>query len=169
MKRLLTSTTALAVALSPMNAAMLRAETVIDVDGQTVICLQDRKATCPEGSVCTVAVNPKNCERNARRDLGAAAPVEEAAPVEDGVAVPADDPAQAEAELKAAEEAEAKAKAEAEAKAAEDAAKAEAAAKAAEEAEQAEAEAKAAADAQAAEEAAKAKAAAARDRDHCHE
>lgn len=160
MKRLLTSTTALAVALSPMNAAMLRAETVIDVDGQTVICLQDRKATCPEGSVCTVAVNPKNCERNARRDLGAAAPVEEAAPVEDGVAVPADDPAQAEAELKAAEEAEAKAKAEAEAKAAEDAAKAEAAAKAAEEAEQAEAEAKAAADAQAAEEAAKAKAAA---------
>ncbi|MBT9243880.1 OmpA family protein [Gemmobacter fulvus] len=79
MKRLLTTTTALSVALSSINPVMLQAQTRVQVEGQTVICLPNKQADCPQGATCVVAKNPANCERNARKAVGgsAAAPEEE--------------------------------------------------------------------------------------------
>lgn len=141
MKRLLISTTALSVALSSVPPVPLFAQTAVQIDGQTVICLPNKQAECPEGALCVVAKNPANCEGNARKMLNRAA----------GAAQPTDDAAaEAEATQKAAEEAAA-----AEAKAAKKAAREAAAAeKAAEEA----AAAEAAAAQKAAEEAAAAQA-----------
>ncbi|MDP4033298.1 MAG: OmpA family protein [Pseudorhodobacter sp.] len=55
MKRLLTTTTALSMALSPLAPLPLLAQTTVTVDGQVVICLPDADTACPEGATCVIA------------------------------------------------------------------------------------------------------------------
>ena len=71
MKRLLTSTTALSVALATFPTMPVSAQTTtqIEVNGQIVICLPNKAVECPDGSFCVVAKNPANCEKNAIKAL----------------------------------------------------------------------------------------------------
>ena len=73
MKRLLTTTTALSVALSTFSPLPALAQTEMIVEGQTVWCLPNKAVECPEGAFCVVAKNPDNCERNALKALAAVA------------------------------------------------------------------------------------------------
>ena len=178
MKRLLTTTTAISMAFATIPPLPGSAQTVLNINGQSVICLAAKTAECPEGALCVVAKKPENCERNARMAIkalengaipatgivdqevakaaAAAAKAEAAqskadAGVEADAAVKADADAAAKAEADAAMKAEAAANANAEAEAA---AQAEAAQNAETDAAQAEAEAVARAEAAAQAEAA---------------
>jgi len=52
MKRLLTTTTALALGLSPLAPLPLLAQTELKLGDQVVICLPDADTACPEGATC---------------------------------------------------------------------------------------------------------------------
>ena len=153
MKRILTSTTALSVALASIGPLPLFAQTTLEVDGAQVMCFAKAGKECPDGATCFV-IPEGPCTKAAVKAAKAA----------NSAAEPADDVAAAEAKAarKAAKAAEAAAAEEA--KAAEEKA-ARKAAKAAEEAaaptDDAAADDAAAAEAKAARKAAKAAEAAA--------
>jgi outer membrane protein OmpA-like peptidoglycan-associated protein len=137
MRKLLTCTTALSMALSSFSTLPARAQTLAE----------DGSVLGPDGAVLCVPTPEAPCDLDAiTKTLKEQAEAEAAAQAEAEAAAKAEAEAQAQAEAQAAAEAAAKAQEEAEAKAAEEAAaQAEAEAKAAEEAAaQAEAEAKAA-------------------------
>ncbi len=74
MKRLINSTTILSLALyvvPPM--AQAQDFPTVTLDGTEVICLPNKKSECPEGALCVVAKNPKNCEVKAAELLAAIA------------------------------------------------------------------------------------------------
>ncbi|GHC08606.1 hypothetical protein GCM10007291_00690 [Gemmobacter nanjingensis] len=74
MNRILNCTTALAVALAGINPAALSAQTRVQVQGQTVVCLPDKKTACPDGANCIVVKNPANCEKRAFEKFGGGSP-----------------------------------------------------------------------------------------------
>ncbi|GLL16321.1 hypothetical protein GCM10017577_75050 [Pseudonocardia halophobica] len=74
MNRILNCTTALAVALAGINPAALSAQTRVQVQGQTVACLPDKKTACPDGANCIVVKNPANCEKRAFEKFGGGSP-----------------------------------------------------------------------------------------------
>ncbi len=126
MNRLLTTTTALSVALSSIAPLPLVAQVRLNVDGQEVICLPNAERACPDGATCVV-IPEAPCTRKAVREArgaGAAEDVTEGA-TEDAAAAEAAEAAAAEA---AAAERRAKKAAAAEAAAAEAAAAEQAAA-----------------------------------------
>lgn len=67
MKRFISTTTALAMVLAsgPVFPVMAQDYPQAVIDGQTVLCLPNKKAECPEGALCTVSKKPENCEKNA--------------------------------------------------------------------------------------------------------
>jgi outer membrane protein OmpA-like peptidoglycan-associated protein len=67
MKRFITTTTAMAMVLATTPGLPVLAQDLqqVEIDGQVLICLPDRKTDCPEGQTCVVARDPDNCERNA--------------------------------------------------------------------------------------------------------
>ncbi|MEO8242883.1 MAG: OmpA family protein [bacterium] len=67
MKRLINSTTILSMALYivPPFAAQAQDFPKVTVDGVEVLCLPDKKADCPDGTLCVVAKKAANCEKNA--------------------------------------------------------------------------------------------------------
>lgn len=75
MRRFITTTTAMAMVLgtTPGLPALAQDLQQVEIDGQVLICLPDRKTDCPEGQTCVVARNPENCERNAELYLQALA------------------------------------------------------------------------------------------------
>jgi outer membrane protein OmpA-like peptidoglycan-associated protein len=173
MKRLLNTTTAFSMAFATIPPLPSYAQTVLDIEGQSVICLTAKAQECPDGDLCVVARKPENCERfatqavravtqglipatgvvdldAAKAALDAAKADADAAVSEDAGAAQAETDAAAQAEADAAAQAEADAAAKAAAKAEREAAKAAAAQAEAEAAAQAEAEAAAQAEADAA-------------------
>ena len=163
MKRLINLTTILSMALYvvPPFAAQAQDLKTVTVDGKEVICLPNKKAECPEGKFCVIALKPANCEQNAVKalaDAAAKAAIDAAAGIDATAGVTADVTVAPDVtvQLDAAAQAEADAKAAADAAAATAAAEKAAADLAAKKQAKADAkakkqaEAKAAADAQAA-------------------
>ncbi len=67
MKRLISTTTALAMVLAsgPVFPVLAQDFPQAVIDGQTVLCLPNKQTECPEGALCTVSKKPENCEKNA--------------------------------------------------------------------------------------------------------
>ena len=67
MKRLINSTTILSLALYfvPPFAAQAQDFPKAMIDGKEVICLPDKKAVCPDGALCVIVKNPRNCDARA--------------------------------------------------------------------------------------------------------
>ena len=171
MKRLLNTTTAISLAFATIPPLPSYAQTVVDINGQAVMCLASKADECPEGQLCIVAKKPENCEKFARQavkaankglipatglvDLDAAKAALDAAQADAAAQAEADAAATAEADAAAKAAADAAAQADADAAAQADAdAAAKAAAKAEKQAAKAAAQAEADAAAQAAADAA---------------
>ena len=97
MKRFISTTTALAMLLGSGPGLPLLAQDFpqADIDGQIVLCLPNKKAECPEGAMCTIAKDPANCEKQAKKFLKEMAGGAQAATVEEPVVVeeaPAEEP-----------------------------------------------------------------------------
>ena len=75
MRRLINSTTILSLALYivPPFAAQAQDFPKVTIDGKEVICLPDKMAVCPDGALCVVVKNKKNCEAKATEVYGKAA------------------------------------------------------------------------------------------------
>lgn len=71
MKRFINTTTALAMVLASGPGFPLLAQDYpqVEIDGQIVICLPNKKAECPEDALCTIVKDPANCEKRATRFL----------------------------------------------------------------------------------------------------
>ena len=112
MKKLVNATSILSLLLYvvPPVAAQAQDAQTVTIDGQIVICLPNKKAECPEGSLCVVAKKPENCAANATQmlaDVAAAAAATTATEVAPAEVAPADTTAtdQAAADKAAADQA----------------------------------------------------------------
>lgn len=128
MKRLLNTTTAISLAFATIPPLPSYAQTVVDINGQAVMCLASKADECPEGQLCIVAKKPENCEKFARQAVKAANKglIPATGLVDLDAAKAALDAAQADAAAQAEADAAATAEADAAAKAAADAAAVEA-------------------------------------------
>ena len=71
MKRLLNTTTAFSLAFATIPPLPSYAQTLLDIDGQAVMCLASKSDECPEGQLCVVAKKPENCEKFATQAVRA--------------------------------------------------------------------------------------------------
>ena len=109
MKRILTSTTALSVALASIGPLPLFAQTTLEVDGAQVMCFAKAGKECPDGATCFVIPEgpcTKAAVKAAKAANSAAEPADDAAAAEAKAARKAAKAAEAAAaeEAKAAEE-----------------------------------------------------------------
>ncbi|MDZ4134798.1 MAG: OmpA family protein [Paracoccaceae bacterium] len=69
MKRLLTTTTAFSMAFSSVTPFPLFAQTEVRIGDQVVICLTDAETPCPDGAICVVVKQAKNCQARAEKTV----------------------------------------------------------------------------------------------------
>ena len=71
MRKLINSTTILSLALYSVTPFAAQAQDFPKamIDGKAVICLPDKQAVCPDGALCVIVKNPKNCDAKAAEAL----------------------------------------------------------------------------------------------------